>query len=205
MARTKIGSEDGDTGELLCRARAGDPDAMDELFAEHLPRLRRWASGRLPRWARDLADTSDLIQDTLLETFKRLEAFEPRGEGALQAYLRQALINRIRNHLRRLGARPAPVELESAWPDDSASPLELAIGRETLDRYDAALTRLSENERDLVVSRIEFGMTYAEIAEALGKPSADAARMAVVRAIEHLTTDMARQKQEASSRVRFPT
>ena len=54
---------------LLERARAGDEGALNDLFARYGPALRRWASGRLPRWARDLADTPDLVQDTLLQTF----------------------------------------------------------------------------------------------------------------------------------------
>ena len=74
-----------DTVELLLRARAGDPQALHQLFDHHIPILRRWASGRLPRWARDAAETSDLVQDTVGETLKHLDTFEPRGEGALQA------------------------------------------------------------------------------------------------------------------------
>src|SRR5438045_1536488 len=89
------------TFELLERVRAGDAGAMDTLLGRYLPRLRRWARGRLPRWARDLTDTDDLVQDTLLRSFKQLQRFEQRSEGALQAYLRQAVINRIRDELRR--------------------------------------------------------------------------------------------------------
>jgi DNA-directed RNA polymerase specialized sigma24 family protein len=81
-----------DTVDLLLRARAGDGDALNRLFDHHIPILRRWASGRLPRWARDAADTSDLVQETVVQTLKHLDTFEPRGEGALQAYLRQAVI-----------------------------------------------------------------------------------------------------------------
>jgi RNA polymerase sigma factor (sigma-70 family) len=92
---------------LLQRARAGDRAALDALFEQELPRLRRWASGRLPRWARDILDTSDLIQETVLETFKRLDAFEPRGDTALQAYLRQTQVNRLRNQLRRVASPTA--------------------------------------------------------------------------------------------------
>ena len=94
------------TFELLDRARAGDHDALDRLFARHLKPLQRWASGRLPTWARDLTDTDDLVQDTLLRTFKRMESFEPRRVGALQAYLRQAVLNRLRDELRRKGRQP---------------------------------------------------------------------------------------------------
>src|SRR5688572_3175351 len=75
------------TYSLLQRAKAGDHEALEILFARHLPALRRWASGRLPRWARDVADTQDLVQDTALQVFKRIETFEPRGDGALHAYL----------------------------------------------------------------------------------------------------------------------
>jgi len=182
--------DDDETVELLARARGGDRVALDRLFSLQIPLLRRWASGRLPRWARDIADTSDLIQETVFETFRRIESFEPRGEGALQAYLRQALVNRLRNQLRRVGSRPQCAELESNVADEAASPLETAIGRQTLDRYEAALAKLKPDERDAIVSRIEFGMTYGEVATALDKPSADAARMAVIRALDRLTREM---------------
>lgn len=200
MSREPEPAADDETVDLLARARAGDRDALETLFARQIPLLRRWASGRLPQWARDIADTSDLIQESVLETFKRLETFEPRGEGALQAYLRQALINRLRNQLRRVGSRPKQAELESAIPDAAASALEVAIGQQTLDRYDAALARLRPDERDAIVSRVEFGMTYAEVATALDKPSADAARMAVVRALERLTDEMARARASSDDR-----
>jgi RNA polymerase sigma-70 factor (ECF subfamily) len=154
--------------------------------------LKRWASGRLPGWARDIADTSDLIQETIVETLKHLDRFEHRGEGALQAYLRQAVINRIRNELRKMAVRGASATLDSGLPDDGTSPLEAAIAQETLDQYDAALQRLKPEEREAIVSRIELGLSYAEIADVLGKPTANAARMTVVRAIMRLTEEMKR-------------
>jgi RNA polymerase sigma-70 factor (ECF subfamily) len=192
--------DEDETVELLARARDGDSAALNVLFSRQIPLLRRWASGRLPQWARDIADTSDLIQETVFETFKRIESFEPRGEGALQAYLRQALVNRLRNQLRRVGSRPDRVELESNIVDDAASPLETAIGRQTLERYEAALEKLKPGERDAIVSRIEFGMTYAEVATALDKPSADAARMAIIRALNRLTEIMAKERDQRQNR-----
>ena len=177
---------------LLARAKGGNRDALDSLFARHIPLLRRWASGRLPRWARDIADTSDLVQETVIQTFKRVEAFEPRGEGALQAYLRQAVLNRIRSEFRRKGRKPAIEDLDQRIADDRTSPLEAAIRQEQLDRYDAALSRLSERERDLIVARVEVGLTYEEIAEAMAKPSWNAARMATARALLRLAEELKR-------------
>jgi RNA polymerase sigma factor (sigma-70 family) len=99
-------------------------------------------SGRLPRWARDLADTDDLVQDTLLRTFTKIEDFEVRGPGALQAYLRQAVLNRVRDELRRKARAPTRLDEDELELEAAGSPLEDAIGREAAERYEAALTRL---------------------------------------------------------------
>lgn len=195
MPSLDVDPDAGDlTGDLLDRARAGDHAALNELFERHLPMLRRWTHGRLPRWARDVADTADLVQDTLLETLKQLDRFEHRGDGALQAYLRQAVMNRIRNEFRKRAIRGVASTLDSRMPDEATSPLEAAIGQELLDEYDAALTRLRPEERDAVVSRVEFDLSYAELADVLDKPSPDAARMAVVRALVRLAEEMHRAR-----------
>jgi RNA polymerase sigma-70 factor, ECF subfamily len=179
---------------LLERAQAGDRVALDSLVARYLPRLQRWASGRLPRWARDIADTQDLVQETLFQTFKRIERFEPRGEGALMAYLRQAILNRVREELRRAKRRPTRGELGSEAEDHARSSLEEAIGQEAIERYEQALARLRPEDRELVVARIELGYTNKEIAELLDKPTPNAARMAVERAVVRLATAMGKAK-----------
>lgn len=177
---------------LLERARSGDRAAVDALFARCLPPLSRWARGRLPNWARDVADTQDVVQEALVQTFKHLETFDARGEGALQAYLRQAVMNRIRDHIRRVGRRQAPEALDSQFEDDSPSPLEHAVGRQAVERYEAALTRLSDTDRELIVATVELGYTFDQLAEATGRASPDAARRAARRALVKLAEEMAR-------------
>jgi len=174
------------TIRLLDRAKLGDAQAVEDLFARFLPILRRWARGRLPAYARDIADTQDVVQDVLVQTFKRLDGFDPRGVGALQAYLRQAILNRIRDELRKRGRRGGHDELDSRVPDDAPSPLEEAIGAEALGRYEQAMTQLKPDDREAIVLRIEMGCSYEEIAEWLSKPSVGAARKAVERAILRL-------------------
>lgn len=180
------------TLDLLEAARGGDGAALDRLFGRYVPELRRWAAGRLPRWARDLNDTHDLVQETVLRVFKKLEGFAYRGEGAFKAYLRQAVMNGIRNEIRRVRGRPMTEALDSALPDRGVSPIDAAVGIEALERYDGALTRLDPSERELIVARIELGLTYQEIADMAGKPSSDAARMAVSRALVRLSEEMGR-------------
>ena len=180
------------TFHLIERARAGDQEALERLFARHLKPLQRWASGRLPKWARDLADTDDLVQETLAQTFKRIEDFEPRRVGALQAYLRQAIMNRIRDVIRSHRRRPIETALPDHLVDRGSSPLEQAIGSENVERYEAAVQRLRPADREAIVGRLELQYSYDELAVILNKPTGNAARVAVTRAMKRLVDEMRR-------------
>jgi RNA polymerase sigma-70 factor (ECF subfamily) len=180
------------TFQLIERVRQGDAAALERLIARHLAPLQRFARGRLPRWARDLSDTDDLVQDTLLRTFRKMDAFEPRRVGALQAYLRQAVMNRLRDELRRKQRQPAALGLEELDLVSGESPLEDAIGSEALASYERALARLRPEEREAIIARVELGCSYEELAEALGKPTPDAARKAAERALLRLAEEMKR-------------
>jgi RNA polymerase sigma-70 factor (ECF subfamily) len=177
---------------LIGRAKGGDAVALDALCHRYLPRLRRWAHGRLPHWARDGVDTQDIVQDTLVQVLRRVDSFEPRHDGAFQAYLRQALVNRLRDEIRRAARRPAIEDLNPEKTSPGPSPLEMAIGQEALDRYEAALARLRPEDREAIIIRVELGSPFAEVAAALGKPSAAAAHMAVSRALVRLADEMSR-------------
>jgi RNA polymerase sigma factor (sigma-70 family) len=192
----EMSSDPESTFTLLARARSGDPQALERLFARHRKPLQRWASGRLPKWARDLCDTEDLVQETMLQTFKRIEAFEPRGVGALQAYLRPAILNRIREELRRKGRQPDATDLDDIEVDSAESPLEQAIGREAVERYERALARLKAEEREAIIARVELGYTYEELAETLGKPTPDAVRKTAQRALVRLAQEMKRERAQ---------
>jgi RNA polymerase sigma factor (sigma-70 family) len=185
-------SESQSTFRLLDRARAGDQEALELLLLRHLKPLQRWASGRLPGWARDLADTDDLVQSTLLQTFKRLDRFEPQHVGALQAYLRQAVLNRIRDELRRKSRRPEQVNLDDVHLVSMQSPLDVAIGREGVERYEKALEQLNPAQREAIIARVEMGYSYEELAEMLGSPTADAARKVTQRALLRLAEEIKR-------------
>lgn len=178
------------TADLLQRARLGDADALNELFGRYLPSLRRWARGRLPRWTRDMRDTDDVVQETLVQTLKHIGDFQPRHEGALQGYLRQALMNRVRDEVRRVNRHGIAAEIQDEHAASEASPLEEAIGREALGRYEAGLARLRPEEREVIIARVELGQSYQQIAAGHHKASADAARMAVSRALVRLAEEM---------------
>lgn len=178
------------TQELLYRIRAGDADARERLLARYLPILTRWAHGRLPGHSRDLTDTDDLVQATLLRALTRLDAFEYAGSGCFLGYLRHLLLNVMRNEIRRSSGHGTRVELADALRDESSrSPLEAAVGVERLRRYEHALATLPQRSQALLVMRIEFGLDYANIADETAL-SPDAVRMAIRRAVAELSKAM---------------
>lgn len=178
------------TVELLARVRHGDREALDRLLARCMPPLKRWAHGRLPGHVRDMQDTADLVQDTVIAALRNLDRFEARHEGALQAYLRQALANRIRDVLRRQARRPIQTELPEHVVHKGQSPLEEVLGREKLARYERALARLKPADREMLIAKLELQYDYQQLAVACGKPSANAARVAVSRALHRLVEEL---------------
>ena len=182
------------TSVLLDRLRHGDPAAAEELFGRLLPVLRKWAAGRLPSHARDLLDTQDLVQDTIVRTLQHLSTFEDRGTGALAAYLRQAIINRIRDETRRAARRGARMALETGVADGGPSPLQITVDRATFERYERALDRLRPDQREAILLRFEMGLSYEEVGAALGRPSLGATRKRLERAVLRLAELMADER-----------
>jgi len=177
---------DEPTIELVIKAREGDRLAVEALLQRSIPSLRRFAHGRLPPAARGSLDTGDLVQETVLHVLRRLDTFEPRHVGAMQAYLRQSVINRIRDEVRRIGRHPTPAELPEDLASEMPSPLEEAVRAEAYERYRAVLVQLSPRDREMVVARIEAQWNLGEIAQRFNMKTVDGARMAVTRALRRL-------------------
>src|SRR5437773_1042111 len=129
---------------LIARAHAGDRTAIDLLVRRYLPALRRWAHGRLPRNTRDLNDTDDLIQGTLIRALGRLQQFDPRQPHAFLFYLRRALLNQVRDKAREARRRPIRGELHEDLLDGRPTPLTAAVNADAMRSYERALSRLSE-------------------------------------------------------------
>src|SRR5262249_53004277 len=129
-------------------------------------------------------------QVTLIRSLSHLDEFDVRGEGAFLAYLRRSLLNAIRDEIRRSRRRPTRQGLDGEIADHGRSAVEEAIGREALERYEMALAELSEEQRAAVILKLEFGMTNPELANAMGKPTPNAARMVVTRALIRIAEAM---------------
>lgn len=180
------------TADLLERARAGDRDAFDRLFARALPRLRWLADLRLGPELRARLAPDDVVQETYAAALPLLPSFEPRGEGALVRWLFALAENRIRAlaahhgalHRRATAGGPADAALALA-ADPTTGPCTRAARLELRGRVGRALARLAGDEREALVLRVLQGRPLAEVAAQLER-SESAVRRLVARALERV-------------------
>ena len=176
------------TADLLARIHSGDEGALEILLNRYLPALRRTVHRHLHGPSRSMLDSDDIVQDALLSTLRRMPHFVWRTPGALLAYLRRAIRNRIIDAKRKYARQGEWVALPDDCPGHGASPLQRIMEKEEMRRYRAALLRLKARDRQLIVMRIEQQLTYQEIGTQLLMTSPNAARVALMRAMDRLVS-----------------
>jgi RNA polymerase sigma factor (sigma-70 family) len=185
------------TMDLVARVRSGDQDALEAVCVRCLRGLHGFAAGRVPPRIRGMWDTQDLVAEALEKGLAKLLDLDLGRHGALMAYLRQVLRNLIVDKIRAADRAPRPTPLDDQHVDDTLSPLERALDREKVELYEAALQCLKPRDAELIILRVEQQADYDEIAVFLSLPTANAARIAVRRALFRLAHEMSR-----ASRVR---
>lgn len=178
------------TQQLLSRVREGEEEARDRLVQRFLPALRRWARGRLPAHARGLVDTDDLVQDALLRALRRVDEFEPTRPGSFLSYLHQILINALRDAILRDERRKNRERVASESVLDREELLQKSLGMDRVRAYESALAQIGASQQPAVILRVEFGFKYEEIAQALGRSSANTVRMQVTRSLARMAEIM---------------
>jgi RNA polymerase sigma factor (sigma-70 family) len=161
--------------------------AIEQALEALLPFLRRFTHSRLPRYARRRMDTGDLVQEAVVGALRNLGEIHLAEPDALRRYLVVAIQHRICDEIRRAGlGEVTNVTPASTATDERPSPHDDAVEEEYQRQYREALLLLREDERKLLVGRIELGLSYEELALVTGRPNADAARNAARRAALHL-------------------
>jgi RNA polymerase sigma-70 factor (ECF subfamily) len=184
------------TSVLVERIKLGDDRATDRLFSRLVTRVRRWAHGRLPRRSRLGLETADVVQDAALRVWRHLDRIDVSESGNLEAYVRQAVRNRIRDEARSLTRRPEAHPLDSQIPSDAVSPLQQAIDRRAAEAYDAGLAKLAPQDREMLLARME-GYTYEQLVVLFGASSPDKARRMVLAAVDRLAGLLAEERGRA--------
>jgi RNA polymerase sigma factor (sigma-70 family) len=181
------------TAYLLDQVRAGDIQAKVQLIARVDPLLRRFARGRVPQLLRHQQDTADLIQNTWLRVLERLPEIQTQEKGAFFAYLRAALVNALREALRRQQRQSNVLVSNEHLSGEAANASTLDVPARHVDpddwlSWEQALQVMDPELRGLVLMRFEFGMSFQEIAGELAD-TPDAVRMKLSRALTKMAAN----------------
>lgn len=151
-----------DDRELLLRIRQGDEQAFDALFRQHYAGLVGFAESLL----RSRALAEDIVQDVLLEVWRRRETLEI--DQTWKSYLFRAARNRALNDLRHARvAQKAEPYVRGPESEEPTSPAEIEASE--LDReFRRVMATLPEPVRDVFQMSRRDGLKYGEIASALG-------------------------------------
>ena len=181
--------------ELVKRACAGDRDAENEICRRYMPRLYRWARGRVPVAARPAHETGDVVQDVLIRAIRSFPEFEVRHEHSFPAYLRTILANKLLDMARAGQRRPVPAAIETVAdpPSREPSPFDRTLDVERQAQLDEAVKRLAPGDQELIFLRTELGCDYDEIVGLLGRSNENALRVATRRAILRLGMELGRK------------
>ena len=202
--RASTGREPVDDHELVAAARRGDRDAFRTLFERYHRRAYALAFGVV----RHQDDALDIVQDAFIKAHKYLDKFE--GNSSFYTWLYRIVMNLAIDHLRK-HRRVKPVELDEqhfdeAAGDDSLLPKILGgnPGRALMDkqiraRIDQALGELSDNHRAVLIMRELEGMSYEEMAQAMG-----CSKGTIMSRLFHARKNMQRQLLDLVDRTSMP-
>lgn len=179
------------TSAVRDSASETDSRANREPWERLLPELVLWLDRRMPRSARRRSDPWDLVQDVWLSVSKTFSNIEAAGEARIAAYFRVALLNRVRDEIRR--SRIGETESLQAHHQVSQTRtvLDDAITRESRRQLRAALRSLPERDRTLLQGRFARGLSFRKLASMAGFPSIEATRSATRRALLRLARAVA--------------
>jgi RNA polymerase sigma-70 factor (ECF subfamily) len=155
-----------ETGKLVARIQAGDDAACEILFARYLPRVLRSVALKLGVRRNELdAEVEDIAQDALCRGFKSMSQFENRREGAFRSWMATIVDNCLRSKLRSKRSNGEP------------TPASGAASLEANERIEAAMLQLPRLHRQVLAMRAFEGLSFAEIALALGRTEVNARKL----------------------------
>lgn len=194
--------------ELVQRAQGGESEALNELFARYYSRVRQVVRMRLGRDLRNHTESADILQETFEAAVNAFDRFEMRDESSLIHWLSKIAEHKIKGASdyfkarKRDGRGQVPIDPGASASgsrrgiDPSAgdsTPLEHAMGIEDVEILEAAMDDLSEDYREVILHHVYEKASWATVAQWMGLPGPDAARMKYARAMVELTGHVRRR------------
>lgn len=194
--------ESRDSKRLVDHAAAGDPGALDQLFARCQPRLRRLLALKGGVALRQ-AELDDLVQEAYLEATRQFPDYTYQGPDSFFRWLATVALHRLANLQRVAGAKKRDRRLERPLQHDGSTivpggvmpaavgpgPRTLALGTEAQSRLDEALQRLSDVDREVIVLARVQGLSLQEIAERMSR-TRNAVALLLSRALRKLKAEL---------------
>lgn len=190
-------------------ARGGDAAAMDALLKRYLPWVFDTVALRLGRRRQDCAAIEDIVQESLLDAFRSIDQFRERSEASFRHWLACIVENNVRDQERRRSAQKRGGGKVRVFrdvydstidgpklPGRDGTPSQAANAREERAMVEAALLRLPEKQREILILRTRCGMTFEEVAETIGLKNAESARTTYRRALQAFAAVMAAPEGE---------
>jgi RNA polymerase sigma-70 factor, ECF subfamily len=157
-----------DDSDLVRRLKNREPHAMSDLY----DRYGRIAYSLIFRVVRDSATTEDLVQETFLRVWNRVQSFDPE-RGALGAWILTVARNRAIDYLRSADGRMAAGSIELDRTDNPAlfsSFDESALTLDRARRLKSAFEKLNANQRAVIELAYFEGLSQTEMAERMKQP-----------------------------------
>jgi RNA polymerase sigma-70 factor (ECF subfamily) len=194
--------ENQKTRHLVTLAKEGNQPALNQLCSVYGERVRRIIRFRLDRKLRPKLDSVDVVQDALIMALGGLKDFSYRSEGDFLRWLSRIAENKLHDIFDKFHTDKRDVRKEipfnkegasaeggffgAASPIGTTTPSVIMRKKEALDRLETALDELKDEYKEIIVLKKIDGLSYAEIAEKLGK-SPEAVGMLLSRAMAALT------------------
>lgn len=197
--------------DLVKRAQTGDDVALDALIGRYYDRVRRIVRLRLGRNLRRYLDSEDILQGTFIGAVRAFDRFEMRDESSLLHWLSKIAEHQIKDAAdyhyaqKRDGRReqslrvPKPSDTTDEFAfepaDEYRPPIDDLVAGERIEAIEEAIAELREDYREVILVRNYEGASWSSVAELMGSPSPDAARMHYARAITELSS-LVREKRK---------
>jgi RNA polymerase sigma-70 factor, ECF subfamily len=193
-------SKDTNIGELIESARQGDAESRDRLFELCRGYLGYAARAQVESWLRTKVDSSDLVQQTMLEAHRDFDRFQGRSEQEWLAWLRKILAHNVADFIRHYrGTAKRQVRREVPFRDPAASnafgapepaaadatPSQQLARLDDELRVTTALAELTPDYQEVIMLRNLQRLSFNEVAEQMER-SRPAVQMLWMRAIKKL-------------------
>lgn len=154
----------------VARARDLDHEALSLLYTRYLSVVYRYVLGRVG----DVHLAEDVTSETFLAMVDSIERVRADDELAFAAWLLGIARNKVAEHYRRQAARPATQDMAESWDErpaqaEASDPLGVVLARESWGEVVAALGRLTEEQRTVVLYRCVLGYETEEVARLVGR------------------------------------